>query len=244
MPDDKAKKVNEPIKAVLFDLDDTLWPVAPVIQHAEQTLHNWLTLHVPEVASRYSIEAMRERRSALVGSDSRFQYDLWALRHALLTQVLDEVGADVALADPAMAVFSEARNRVSIFADVEPALHQLGQQVMLGSISNGFADLQAIGLAKFFKISLAAHQFGCAKPDPRIFISACEALGLPPQQVVYVGDDLVLDVQGAQQVGLQAIWMNRHGLPPKPAHQHIQPDAVVSDLHQVLKHVSDTVVGR
>lgn len=40
-------------KAILFDLDDTLWPIAPVILQAEQTLHAWLQAHAPRVAERF-----------------------------------------------------------------------------------------------------------------------------------------------------------------------------------------------
>ena len=68
------------IKAILFDLDDTLWPVGPVIRHAEQTLHDWLAVHTPQVTEVYDIEALRQRRQSLVATDPRFSYDLWSLQ--------------------------------------------------------------------------------------------------------------------------------------------------------------------
>ncbi|MBI3285869.1 MAG: HAD family hydrolase [Burkholderiales bacterium] len=222
------------IKAVLLDLDDTLWPVAPVIRQAEATLQLWMEQHVPGVTQHYTIERLRERRHALVQTDARFQYDLWALRHALLSQVFAEHGAAPDLADRAMAVFADARNQVSLYADVRPALLALASRVALGTVSNGFADLQAIGLASHFQVSIAAHRFGCAKPDARIFLAACAALQLAPQQVLYVGDDLLLDVQGAQQAGLRGGWMNRSGLQPDDTvHRHVKPDAEFRDLHDL-----------
>ncbi|WP_223827211.1 HAD family hydrolase [Undibacterium oligocarboniphilum] len=224
------------IKAVLLDLDDTLWPVAPVIRHAESRLHAWMQEHVPAVTALHTIDSLRERRQALVASDPRFSYDLWALRHTLLRQILIEHDEDPAKADQAMAVFAAARNQVSLYEDVRPALQTLAQKVRLGTVSNGFADLQAIGLAPHFEVSVAAHQFGCAKPDPRIFLAACDALGLVPQSVLYVGDDLLLDVEGAQQAGLRAGWMNRSGMPSAdPRHQHILPDAEFKDLHDLTE---------
>ena len=222
------------IKAVLLDLDDTLWPVAPVIQHAEATLYAWMQEHVPSVTANYDIASLRARRQALVATNPRFSFDLWALRHRLLQDVFVQHGEDGAKADHAMAVFAAARNQVSLYPDVTAALTQLGQRVKLGTISNGFADLQAIGLASYFQVSIAAHQFGCAKPDPRIFHAACDALSLSPAEVLYVGDDLLLDVQGAQAAGLQAAWMNRRGLPTEEVrHQHIKPDAEFNDLHDL-----------
>lgn len=223
------------IKAVLFDLDDTLWPVAPVIMQAELSLHRWMAIHTPNVVQKYSIEALREQRNALVKTDPRFAYDLWALRLALLRKVFKKVGEDLAKADQAMQVFADARNQVELYEDVLPALALLRERLVLGSVSNGFADLQAIGLAPHFQVSLAAHSFGCAKPDPRIFSAACAALNLAPQQVAYVGDDLALDVRGAQQAGLAGIWMNRHrlNLADMP-HRGVQPDAIVANLHELI----------
>lgn len=223
------------IKGVLFDLDETLWPVAPVIKHAESTLHAWMAIHVPKVAQHYSIEQLRLRRNALVKTNPRFEYDLWSLRHTLLGNLFHELGEDAKMADQAMAVFADARNQVSLYDDVLSGLLALSEHVALGTVSNGFADLHEIGISSHFKVSLAAHRFGCAKPDPRIFLAACSELGLPPEQVIYVGDDLALDVHGAQQVGMQGVWMNRHGLNLEDTqYSFVRPDAIVTNLHEVI----------
>ncbi len=223
-------------KAVLFDLDETLWPVGPVLQHAESTLFQWMSVNTPEVARNYSIERMRGHRKAMISTNPRFQYDLWALRHAMLTKLFEEHGEDVVKADLAMAVFADARNKVELFPDVLPALDSLRDRVVLGSVSNGFADLKAIGLAPYFKVSIAAHIFGCAKPDPRIFAAACEALQLPPEEIVFVGDDLLLDVEGAQRAGMQAVWVDRKNLQPHEVpHSHVRPHAVINELNALLE---------
>jgi putative hydrolase of the HAD superfamily len=226
------------IKAVVFDLDDTLWPVAPVIQQAEAALHTWLAQHAPQVVQQFSIEQLRKKRNALLLTDARFEYDLWALRHTSLQQVLAEVGDDRQKADLGMAVFAIARNQVALYDDVMPGLQALGQRVKLGTISNGFADLQAIGLASHFQVSLAAHRFGCAKPDSSIFLAACEELQFSPHEIMFVGDDLLLDVQAAQQVGMQGVWMRRMlNVADVADVQHsdtVLPDAIVTNLHELL----------
>ena len=204
------------IKAVLFDLDDTLWPLLPLIEHAELTLYNWMQDQVPGVTQSYSLQELRSQRVGMVPEDARFRYDLWALRHAALSRVFLEQGEDVAKVECAMQIFAAARNQVSLYQDVVPGLTALGEHVVLGSISNGFADLEKIGLAAHFRVSLAAHQFGCAKPDPAIFLAACATLGVAPENALYVGDDLICDVHGSQQAGLRSVWMNRaHRLLPR-----------------------------
>ena len=54
--------------ALSFDLDDTLWPVGPVIAAAEKELLCWLREHHPQTVSGHSIESMRELRKGLNGS--------------------------------------------------------------------------------------------------------------------------------------------------------------------------------
>jgi HAD superfamily hydrolase (TIGR01549 family) len=216
-----------PIKAVLFDLDDTLWPIAPVISRAEIVLYDWLKTYAPTTADRFSIDSMCARRLELMAMHPHYQIDLWGLRHAVLCEALSACGDDVALAESAMAVFSEARNAVTPFGDVLPGLQRLSGKVALGSISNGFADLDAIGMAQHFQVSLAAHSCGTAKPDPAIFHLACDALKIAPAEAVYVGDDLLLDVEASQKAGLRAVWMNRFG---RTAPSHIEPDAECMSL--------------
>ncbi|MDR6584970.1 HAD family hydrolase [Herbaspirillum sp. BH-1] len=219
-----------PIEAVLFDLDDTLWAIEPVLVRAEGLLYDWLRQHAPAVAAAHTVASLRERRMALMQTDPIYRIDLWKLRHTALTEVFREHDVDLTLVDPAMALFSEARSTVALFDDVEPALLRLKDKLTLGSVSNGFADLERIGLAGHFGVSIAAHRFGRAKPDPAIFHAACEALQVAPGATVYVGDDPLLDVQGAQQAGLRAVWMNRFA---RTLPDGIYPDAICRDLHEL-----------
>lgn len=230
---------NPPIKAVLFDLDDTLWPIVPVIARAEQVLYDWLTTFAPAAAQRCTIESMRARRGVLMAADPRYQIDLWALRHAVLTEVFISAGEQLAKVDLAMAAFSQARNAVTPFDDVLPALARLQGQVVLGSISNGFADLEVIGLAHHFQVSIAAHRHGSAKPDAAIFHAACDMLGVAPAEAAYVGDDLLLDVEGAQKAGLRGIWINRFS---RSLPHHIRPDAICTTLFELEHWLSGRIM--
>lgn len=219
-------------KAILFDLDDTLWPIAPVIAEAEVTLHAWLAAHAPKVAAQWSIDALRAHRAELAAAQPELLIDLGRLRRASLQAAFAAAGEDTIHVEGAMAHFFAARNAVTPYDDVLPGLLKLRQHVQLGTISNGNADLEVIGLAHHFEVSLAAARFGTAKPAPDIFRAACEALGVAPRDAVYVGDDLALDVAGAQAAGMRAVWMNRRGavLPDGAP----QPDAICATLDELL----------
>jgi putative hydrolase of the HAD superfamily len=222
------------LKAILFDLDDTLWPIAPVIAQAETTLHAWLAEHAPKVAQHFTIDELRAHRMALLAEQPELRLDLGKLRRAGLEAAFARVGEDHSHIEGAMRHFAAARNAVTPYEDVLPGLLKLKQRLLLGTITNGNADLDVVGLAHHFTVSLAAAQFGRGKPDPAIFLAACEAMGVAPQEAAYVGDDLQLDVLGAQQAGLRAVWMNRGGSTAHVA-AGIAPDAICATFDELLQ---------
>jgi FMN hydrolase / 5-amino-6-(5-phospho-D-ribitylamino)uracil phosphatase len=220
-------------KAILFDLDDTLWPIAPVIVQAEQTLFAWLAEHAPRVAQQFSIDSLRQARLELLARQPEFQLDLGALRRAGLLAAFEQAGEDAAKVELAMIEFFAARNAVIPYDDVLPGLLRLKSRMLLGAVTNGNADLKTIGLAHHFHVAVAAPQFGRAKPDPAIFHAACAELNVAPHEAVYVGDDVLLDVQGAQRAGLRAVWMNRTGS-RKHLEHGVAPEAIVRNFDELL----------
>lgn len=225
-------------QALLFDLDDTLWPIGPVIAAAELGWHAWLAERTPLVTDKYTVEQLRALRMALLERQPEMVADLYQLRRAALEAVFLETGADRSHIDGAMAHFHTLRNAVTVFDDVLPALEELRTMLRLGVITNGNADLEVIGLHHHFEVALASHSFGRAKPAPEIFLAACTAMGVAPEHAIYVGDDLRLDVQGAQAVGMRAVWMNRIG---STAHidAGIVPDAICASFDELLVWVKD-----
>jgi putative hydrolase of the HAD superfamily len=52
------------------------------------------------------------------------------------------------------------------------------------------------------------------KPDPAIFVHACEVFGVAPADAAYIGDRLRTDAIGAANAGLTGVWLNRTGTVP------------------------------
>jgi putative hydrolase of the HAD superfamily len=198
------------IRAIAFDLDNTLWDVEPVLERAEQCLAAWLQEHCPRLA--LSREQMRAAREQLARREPHNAHDLSYLRLATLAAHAREYGYDERVALDAFEVFLAARNAVEIFPDVAPALARLRLRYALASLSNGNADLARIGLDHIFNVSLNAGQIGAAKPHPRCFERLAQELALEPGAIAYVGDDPQLDVAAARAAGLRTVWMNRRAL--------------------------------
>ncbi|MFO7277615.1 MAG: HAD family hydrolase [Pseudomonadota bacterium] len=201
------------IRAVAFDLDDTLWDIAPVIARAEARLIEWMREHCPRIPERFTLEDMRAARLRLAEEHPHRTHDYTWLRLEALAHHARECGYGEEIAARGFEVFYAARNELDVFEDVRPALARLGERFLLGTLSNGNADLRRIGLHGFFRVSLSAREVGAAKPDPRGFLRLAEALGVRPSEILYVGDDPVLDVAGARAVGMRTAWINRRGEP-------------------------------
>ena len=199
------------IRGICFDLDNTLWDVLPVIQHAEVAMHAFLAGNYPRVGTAFSIETLRAARdrTALAFPDKRHDYTF--LRLQTLRDLASEFGYSADMAQEAFDVFIGARNEVELYQDVLPALEQLRLKYRLFSASNGNADLGRIGIAHYFERSIAARHVGALKPDPIVFCKVIEGTDLRIDEVVYVGDDPELDVEGARSAGMGTIWVNRVG---------------------------------
>ncbi|MGN6452645.1 MAG: HAD family hydrolase [Steroidobacteraceae bacterium] len=199
------------VRAIAFDLDNTLWDVEPVLERAEQRLAAWLQQHCPRMT--LSRAEMRAAREQLARREPHNAHDVSYLRVAALAAHAREHGYDERLAAQAFEVFLAARNEVDVFPDVAPALARLRRRYALASLSNGNADLARIGLEDTFAVSLNARQIGAAKPERRCFERLAHELLLPTAAIAYVGDDPQLDVAAAQAAGLRTVWMNRRALP-------------------------------
>jgi HAD superfamily hydrolase (TIGR01549 family) len=198
------------IKAISLDLDDTLWPIWPVIERAEKALHDWLTVHAPMAAALFSSpSALREIRDYMAMSKPELKHDMSALRRESIRLALYRAGENPLMADPAFEVFFAERQNVTLFDDARPTLEFLAQRFPLVSVSNGNADLERIGIAPLFRAAISAREFGVGKPDPRIFHAAAGAVDVMPEDVLHVGDDATLDALGALNAGMQAAWINR-----------------------------------
>lgn len=217
-----------PVRAITLDLDDTLWPIAPVMLRAERQLDAWLRTHVPSTAARWPIEAMRELRERIAGQHPHLAHDYTEQRRLTLAHAFEDCGDDPAHVDPAFAMFYAARNQVECYPDAITALERIAARVPVAALTNGNADLQAIGLAEYFRFSLGAREHGQPKPSACIFHAACARLGVEPSQVLHVGDDIEMDVIGAAQAGLRTCWINREQR--SWPHAGIRPDLQCTTL--------------
>lgn len=212
------------VHAVTLDLDDTLWPFAPVAAGINDALEAWMAEHAPRTAARYDHEAVAEAVAAVRARPDHPAHDMGATRRAVMAILLEAAGEDPALAEPAYAVVYAARQRVALYPDAADALDRMAARVPLLAVTNGNADLELTGVSRWFVGAVSALDVGVAKPDPRVFAVACERLGVPAAEVLHAGDDLRTDVGGALAAGLQAAWVHRDFRGSAPGEALRMPD--------------------
>ena len=214
--------MNFPVQAITLDLDDTLWPFAPIGARIDQVLYEWMLQHSPATAAMYPVAAMRELRERSFHDNPQLHHDLSALRRLTLSEALQKSGADPGLLEPAYEAFYAARNQVEFYPDALAALARIAAKVPVAALSNGNADLQRIGVDHHFSFQLGSREHGAAKPAASIFHAACDRLGVAPTHVLHVGDHADMDVVGAMQAGLRGCWINRED--HRWTHPSLQPD--------------------
>lgn len=197
------------LRLITLDLDDTLWPCAPVIAAAERAVHGWLARHAPRLAAAHDIEALRAHRQHLAHRQPEIAHDLGEVRRRSLAELLERFGYPPELAERGLRCFLDHRNRVEPYTEVRAALHQLGKRYRLISLTNGNAEVAATPLGGLFTHDLGAAEVGAAKPDPALFEAALALADCAAHEALHIGDDPVRDVEAARRCGFTTVWLDR-----------------------------------
>lgn len=228
------------IKVIGFDLDDTLWAVKPVIIGAEAALKAYLKDCLPSVD--FGQERLLTIRKQLLEEDPSLSFKLTVFRQTLLSRTMTDSGLkeDRAqqLAAAAMAVFLQARNQVTFYPGTFAALDELASDYILCALTNGNADIKKLGLDHLFEFSLSAEQVGAAKPDPALFEAALKQTHTEAHEMIYVGDDPLLDIDAAARLGIRTIWKSN---PKKQSDLVTKPDAQIQQLSELPAAVAKII---
>ena len=256
-----------PVKALIFDLDDTLvvekasataaflatcqlaaqrYHLDPSALHTtvRETCRQLWHHHCPARAYvvQIGISSWEALWSRFEGKDESlarlrawapdYRRDSW--HHALQAHGVDDIDLAGELAD---TFPTHRRRRHIVYDDVRPALDEFRRTYRLALLTNGASDLQREKVAgaqigAYFDEILVAGDIGIAKPDPRIFQTMLARLRVEPHEAVMLGDSQSKDVQGAQAIGMKAIWVNRTAIPRR---EGVTPDLEATDLVECLK---------
>jgi HAD superfamily hydrolase (TIGR01509 family) len=195
---------------VLFDLGGTLVDMRDFpgieaiaarvgVSLEAETIAHWYAAMVAEndrLGSVWTVEGLW-RRVIEAAAGTALAPNLWARLYAAL---------------------SDRPTTAYLYSDVRLCLDRLRASGRpLGVLTNHRSErsareiLEAAGILDRFRAVVASGDEGWPKPDSRLFLRAVDRLGTSASETLYVGDLPVTDVRGAQQAGLQALWLHRDG---------------------------------
>jgi putative hydrolase of the HAD superfamily len=191
-------------RAVVFDLDDTLYPEADYVRSGFRA--------VAQAAARlYGVpaaEAYRELEQLFREGVRGDTFDRWLYVRGITADV-NELVAVYRSHAPAIEPFEEVPE---LLAD----LHERGMR--LGLLSDGepeiqYGKLDALGLREAFDATLVSGELGrdAWKPSPRGLIELAERLGVGPGDAVYISDNPAKDFKAARDAGMRSIRVRREG---------------------------------
>lgn len=213
------------IRAVLFDLDDTLFDhresaaeALRRVQHAHDCFR-----HAPfdEFEREHSMlleEFHPEVVSGRLGMDEA--------RRERFRRLFQRFGAraDDALCAAAAGMYRrEYLDARRAMAGAEALLEAVRRRASVGIVSNNMLQeqqekLEHLRLAAYVDVLVVSEAAGIAKPDPGIFAIALDALGVRSEEAVMVGDSWSADVVGSRAAGIRAVWFNPLRLPSPESH--------------------------
>ncbi|MDR0805523.1 MAG: 5-amino-6-(5-phospho-D-ribitylamino)uracil phosphatase YigB [Enterobacteriaceae bacterium] len=201
------------IKALTFDLDDTLYDNRPVIERTEVEVVNFMQQQFPQLAA-LDRDGFNRIRRQLLEQEPDIYHDVseWRRRSFELTLQLhgDSDSAAAEGAAQIMEHFCYWRSRIDVPESTHTTLSQLAERYPLVAVTNGNANPNLFGLGDYFYRILRAGPDGRAKPFGDMYLNSARQLNLAPQYLLHVGDNMITDVAGAIRHGLQACWINNH----------------------------------
>jgi putative hydrolase of the HAD superfamily len=231
-----------PIKAILFDMFDTLMLIEKNHEFYSPSLirmYNYLHKNGIDVPFDKFNEAYIKVRDALyVEADLNWEEPHFNVR---VSQTLKNLGYEY---DVSSSIVTTATNEfceefmkyVRIDQNAKKMLEQLHGKYKLGIVSN-FAIpecvlklLKADGLDGLFNAIVVSGAVNKRKPSPEIFKGALKMLGVSASETVFVGDTIDADVEGPKAVGMKAIHIERR---EQKKSEKFYPDQTIKSLNEL-----------
>lgn len=154
-----------------------------------------------------------------------------------------DINSSTIVADIIKLQRSLATRKVKLYSGVYQVLSQLRDRYLLGIVSDAqqdhaYPELKMLGVFGFFEAVIVSAEFGYRKPDVRLFSECLRRLGVEPSEAVYLGNDTLRDIKGANDSGMKSILlMTEYG---NKDHAVARPDYVINridELYRILEEL-------
>ncbi|WP_169891230.1 HAD family hydrolase [Litchfieldia alkalitelluris] len=230
------------IKAVFFDLDDTL-------HDHQKPFSDTMERCFPDFSKDQSVtelyKKLRHYSDIYWVNYTNNKMSLEELRIKRIISALKDFSYNISRSQAAkfQGEYDVALQQISLFKDVPQILNSLKSNgFQIGLITNGPVQhqknkIKALGLVQYFSTEciFISDEVGIAKPDPRLFELAAQKLSLSANEVLYVGDTWINDIIGPSKAGWNTVWFNHRMREPETDHKPMKEIKSLSSLLTLLE---------
>lgn len=190
-------------KAVVFDMDDTLYPERSFVFSGYWAVAQW-------IKQRFGADAKQthaELQELFENNIRKNTFDVWAEEKRL-----DRSG----LVREMVNIYREHEPMIAPFPEVSSLLDRLSQPIKVGLVSDGYLAIQkrkfsALHIDKFFDATMFSDEFGRGnwKPSTTPFHHITARLDVAPEQAIYIADNITKDFYGAKKFNLKTIHLKQ-----------------------------------
>ena len=247
------------IKGFLLDLDGVLYIIDKPIEGAQETLKKLKEKYPVRFITNTTTKPRKVVYQKLVhmGFDVKEEEIFSALEATKQFLKEKDAGAFLFLTDLALedmkdikrepveyVVIGDARDNFT-YENMNKAFRYLmdGAELLAAAKNKYFRDKDGklsldcgayiVGLE--FATGKKARLIG--KPNKDFFLLAVKSMGLKPEEVAVIGDDIESDVKGAMDAGLKGILVKTGKFTPQDLEKGIKPDLIIEDINQILEYI-------
>lgn len=216
-------------QAILFDLDDTLYPEWDYVLSGFGAVARWAQTRLSVPSQQIYDELTHLYKAGVRGNT----FDRWLEERDLLAE---GVVADM------VNTYREHTPKIKPFPSVPSLLVRLKRRYKLGLISDGYWEVQqrkldALGIASFFDAVVFSDTLGrhAWKPSVEPFQKIVKDLAIQATRAVYVADNPLKDFLGARKTGMRTIWYQG----ANGEYTRYEPPTTDHAAHAIIEHLSD-----
>ena len=231
------------IKAVFFDLDDTLCNSDAAWDIATKETFQLLRRYKPDIPEETIIEAWRTIHQILFQQLNAGKGSMAELRDKRFHCLFQELGLPTNKIAEELNDFlsSSYLTSLSLYEDV--SVIEALDAYHVGIVTNGaydnrtdsqFSKVRHLGLSNRIQSLTISDEVGVRKPNVKVFQVACERAGVLPKEAMFVGNSIQNDIVGANRAGMTSVLIDRESDAQIPEIGDERPDYSVTNLHDIL----------
>ncbi|MCQ2965823.1 MAG: HAD family hydrolase [Alphaproteobacteria bacterium] len=238
------------IKAILFDINGTLSEIwtSEVDDNLYRTVSNFLDFQgvkIDPLKLKQEYFAINEHQR--LNDEDHAEFDAVALFKEIIekyqTPFTKTLSAEKLKQLPVITAElyrGASRFSLKLYDGVQETLDKLRKKYKLACVSDAqsawaLPELNSVGLLDYFSPIIVSGDYGYRKPDKRLFEKALKALGVKPSEAIFVGNDLLRDVHGANEAGIISVFFKSN----QGDHEYkATPKYTMTDFKELLKIVA------